>query len=82
MSAFYWRKHGMPSSKIVLGIPLFGKTFTLKKKEKHSLGDDTIGPGNLGLHSETIGIVDFMEVKIPLLVRIAALYLSFYRFVS
>ncbi|CAK9136606.1 unnamed protein product [Ilex paraguariensis] len=55
-----WKNNGVPSNKLVMGMPMYGRTWELKDPNHHGIGDPAvgIGPGNLGVmtYSE---IVDF-----------------------
>nr|XP_016493480.1 PREDICTED: acidic mammalian chitinase-like [Nicotiana tabacum] len=45
-----WKQNGVPSTKLVMGIPLFGKTWKLKDPNDHRIGASAvgIGPGTQG----------------------------------
>ena len=45
----YWLSHGCPKDKLILGIPLYGRTFTLANSDKFDIGDLATGPGRIGL---------------------------------
>nr|GLL20327.1 chitotriosidase-1-like [Ipomoea trifida] len=45
-----WKQTGVDSRKIVMGMPLYGRTWELKDPKKHGIGDAAVGvgPGNNG----------------------------------
>lgn len=55
-------KKGIDVKKLILGIPFFGRTYTLKTEEKHGLYDLTIGPGEPGMFTRHAGILGFYEI--------------------
>ncbi|XP_016455159.2 uncharacterized protein LOC107779277 [Nicotiana tabacum] len=40
-----WKQNGVPSTKLVMGIPLFGKTWKLKDPNDHRIGAPAVGVG-------------------------------------
>ncbi|KAJ0984853.1 hypothetical protein J5N97_003209 [Dioscorea zingiberensis] len=40
-----WVSAGMPAKKVVMGMPLYGRTFELKEREKHGIGAPGVGVG-------------------------------------
>ncbi|XP_059482571.1 acidic mammalian chitinase-like [Neocloeon triangulifer] len=61
-SVAYWKKNGLPGAKLVLGIPLYAKTFTLEDPTQHDLGAYVTGPGTAGPITLEDGALDYMEV--------------------
>lgn len=45
-----WKQTGFDSRKIVMGMPLYGRTWKLKNPKQHGIGDPAVGvgPGNNG----------------------------------
>ncbi|KAL2502517.1 Glycosyl hydrolase family protein with chitinase insertion domain [Forsythia ovata] len=46
-----WKGDGVPSKKIVMGMPVYGRTWQLKDPSEHGIGSPAVGtgPGNLGV---------------------------------
>lgn len=53
---------GIDLKKLILGIPMYGNTFTLKNEDKHGLYDLTVGPGEAGMFTKYRGILAFYEI--------------------
>lgn len=62
-SVHYWLKQGAPKEKLVLGMPLYGQTFTLQDPGNVRLGAPTSGPGLPGPHTGNAGALAFYEVS-------------------
>ncbi|XP_043475551.1 chitinase-like protein Idgf4 [Leptopilina heterotoma] len=59
-----WLENGMPGSKIVIGIPTFGRTWKLTKESEVS-GVPPLhaeGPGTEGPHSHIPGVLGYAEI--------------------
>ena len=52
----------MPSEKIVLGLALYGRTFTLSDPNKNGLGDPTTEPGEVGTYTGEDGFWSSYEI--------------------
>jgi len=53
----YWIKAGAPRSKLVMGVPLYGQTFTLAEPANNGLYAPTYGPGRSYLDLSTHSIM-------------------------
>ncbi|XP_076347935.1 chitinase-3-like protein 1 [Tachypleus tridentatus] len=60
-SVNYWIELGAPSRKLVLGIPFYGRTFTLKDPLVNGIGAPTSGPGRAGPFLNETGTLAFNE---------------------
>ncbi|KAH8339656.1 hypothetical protein KR067_012162, partial [Drosophila pandora] len=61
-SIHYWLKNGAPASKIVMGMPLYGQSFSLANQKQKSLNDKTIGPGKAGTYTRAGGFLAYYEI--------------------
>ncbi|XP_015280379.1 PREDICTED: chitotriosidase-1-like [Gekko japonicus] len=59
----YWKSKGAPAEKIVLGMPLYGKTFTLSSSQT-GLNAPASGPGTPGTFTREAGLLAYYEVCI------------------
>ncbi|XP_074078507.1 chitinase-3-like protein 1 [Macrotis lagotis] len=57
----YVLSRGVPPSKLVMGIPTFGNTFTLASSDSE-VGAATVGGGTPGLYTKMSGILAYYEV--------------------
>lgn len=58
----YWLKKGIPRNKIVLGVPFFGRSFTLQDSNDTDVGSKIKGPGKEGFYTQTPGFLAYFEV--------------------
>ncbi|XP_015594961.1 chitotriosidase-1 [Cephus cinctus] len=58
----FWLKSGAPASKLVLGLPLYGKTFTLADASKTTPGSPSAGPGRAGPYTREAGSLGYNEI--------------------
>ncbi|XP_015594135.1 chitotriosidase-1 [Cephus cinctus] len=57
----FWLNSGAPASKLVLGLPLYGITFTLADTSKTSPGSPSAGPGRPGPYTRQPGLMGYNE---------------------
>lgn len=58
----YWLKKGFPASKLILGVPFYGRSFTLEYANSTDEGSRIIGPGKEGFYTHTSGILAYFEI--------------------
>lgn len=59
----YILEQNCSSSKMVLGLPAYGRTFTLADPGRNAVGDDVVGPGVAGPLTLSSGFLGFHEVS-------------------
>ncbi|XP_078034878.1 endochitinase-like [Augochlora pura] len=65
-SIHYWLDQGAPAHKLILGVPFYGITFTLKDSSKHGLHAPTSGPGKKGPYTNDEGNIGYNEICVDL----------------
>lgn len=65
----YWISHGAPASKLILGIPLYARTFQLASNGNHGIGVPAQGGGNAGPYTRQRGVLGYNEVNNQELIR-------------
>lgn len=58
----YWLANGCPREKLILGIPTYGRTFTLGNAVNNGVGAFAIGPGSIGSFISEPGFLPFNEI--------------------
>ncbi|XP_054011036.1 chitinase-3-like protein 1 [Hylaeus anthracinus] len=61
-AVLYWLQHGAPGDKINLGIPAYGRSFTLADPNNNGVGAPTTGPGAAGPYTEGAGLLGYNEI--------------------
>lgn len=59
----YWIEKGAAPSKLVMGMPLYGQSFSLADAGHRELNAKTYGPGEAGEFTRAGGFLAFYEVK-------------------
>ena len=59
-----WLKNGAPPHKLVLGIPLFARTFLLARADDHEIRSPTVGNGTEGPFTRSAGFLSYFEVDL------------------
>lgn len=57
-----WIQSGADPQKLVLGIGLYGRTFTLANPNVNGVGAPTVGPGNSGPYTYEAGMLTYLEI--------------------
>ncbi|ENN70443.1 hypothetical protein YQE_12947, partial [Dendroctonus ponderosae] len=58
----FWIKNGLSSTKIILGVPFFGRTFTLQYINDTQVGAPIKGPGHQGFYTQKPGFLAYFEI--------------------
>lgn len=58
----WWINQGAPRSKIIMGLPSYGRSFTLTNANQNGVNAFSSGPGIQGEYSGESGFLTFMEV--------------------
>ncbi|XP_017486088.1 PREDICTED: probable chitinase 3 [Rhagoletis zephyria] len=58
----YWIEKGAPSRKIVMGMPLYGQSFTLENVKTNGLNAKAPGPGKAGEFTRAAGFLAYYEI--------------------
>ncbi|CAH1795469.1 unnamed protein product [Owenia fusiformis] len=61
-SVDYWLSKGAERSKLILGMALYGRSFTLANSANFQLGKRTTGPGTAGQFTRQAGILSYYEI--------------------
>ena len=60
----YWHSKGADKKKLVMGMPMYGQTFTLGNPSEHGLGAPAPqGGGNKGRFTRQKGFASYYEVS-------------------
>lgn len=58
----YWLEKGTPPQKLIMGMPLYGQSFSLADTNSRSLNDKSIGPGRAGTYTRAGGFLAYYEI--------------------
>ncbi|XP_076226130.1 chitinase-3-like protein 1 [Nomia melanderi] len=61
-SVRYWLSHGAPADKLILGIPSYGRAFTLANPNNNDVGAPTTGPAAAGPYTGEAGMLGYNEI--------------------
>lgn len=62
-AANYWVSKGADPRKMTIGLPLYGRTFTLRNKDDSSLGAEAKAGGKEGKFTREEGYLAYYEVQ-------------------
>lgn len=62
-SAREWVKQGAPKEKLMIGMPTYGRSFTLVDKDKFDIGALASGGGTPGNFTNESGFLSYYEVQ-------------------
>ncbi|CAL1270702.1 unnamed protein product [Larinioides sclopetarius] len=58
----YWLRKGAPAEKLILGMPLYGRSFALKDTKENGLGAPVTGKGMAGEYTREQGFLGYNEI--------------------
>uniref|UniRef100_G3WGV6 Acidic mammalian chitinase n=1 Tax=Sarcophilus harrisii TaxID=9305 RepID=G3WGV6_SARHA len=58
----FWKNHGAPSEKLIVGFPSYGHTFMLSNPSNNGIGAPTTGPGPAGPYTRQAGFWAYYEI--------------------
>lgn len=58
----YWIQKGAPSKKLVLGVPAYGRSFTLANAQNNGFNAQSTGAGEAGPLSREAGLLSYNEI--------------------
>ena len=58
----YWINNGLARSKLILGIPFYGQSFTLAKASDNGLNAKAYGGGTAGKYTRSRGFLSYYEI--------------------
>ncbi|XP_076235084.1 chitinase-3-like protein 1 [Calliopsis andreniformis] len=62
----YWLSQGAAANKIILGVPSYGRSFTLANPGNNGLGAPATGPGAAGEYTQEAGNLGYNEICLNL----------------
>lgn len=60
----YWIEKGADPRKLVLGMPMYGQSFSLAERNNYGLNSATYGGGEAGEETRARGFLSYYEVSI------------------
>ena len=65
----YWLDKGMDKKKVIMGIPLYGQSFTLASRKDNGLNSKTYGGASAGKSTRARGFLSYYEVSFEKMLR-------------
>lgn len=62
-AAHLWVKLGAPKEKLIIGMPTYGRTFTLSNTDKFRVNSPASGGGKEGTYTKESGFLAYYEVQ-------------------
>ena len=62
----YWLEKGLDKKKLILGMPMYGQSFTLADSKDNGLQSKSYGGGEAGHSTRARGFLSYYEVSIYL----------------
>ncbi|KYN43441.1 putative chitinase 2 [Trachymyrmex septentrionalis] len=61
-AVLYWLKKGCPPEKLILGVPFYGRAFTLSNSNNNGIGAPSSGPSLSGPYTQEGGYLGYNEI--------------------
>lgn len=58
----FWLASGVPPEKLIMGLPLYGRSTELADESKHGVMENIVGPGENGTYSNEAGVLYYREI--------------------
>ena len=58
-----WKKQGAPAQKIMVGMPMYGRSFSLQNTSMFDIGAGVMGGGIAGRYTKEEGFMAYYEVR-------------------
>ncbi|XP_046404203.1 chitinase-3-like protein 1 [Ischnura elegans] len=62
----HWIEKGVPRQKLILGVPSYGRTWTLRSTSNTGIGAPASGPGNPGRFTSEAGMIGYNELCVAI----------------
>lgn len=59
---YYYKSQGCPTQKIILGVPAYGRSFTLQNPQNNHVGAPVLGVGREGTFTREAGFLGYNEI--------------------
>lgn len=60
---FYWQSQGADPKKLIMGMPMYGQSFSLAESKENGLDAPTYGGGEAGEGTRARGFLSYYEVS-------------------